>query len=344
MQKRIIDTIPMCYSVSAMRSGDAWKLIYAGEGDGRLVVYDGPAYARKTVLWDEQEKLGGTMSICPVEDVPDSFFASTGFFDMVHSESSAIWLIQGKDGGYQRKCVCRIPYLHRFDVTRVGNRRFLIACTLHNGKKNPADWSTPGKILCGELPQDLSGDVHTELTVLRDGLFQNHGFNRIDDDGVCKFGVATRDGVFLVTPPQCEGLDWDVRKVLPMDASDVCAMDLDGDGQLEYGLIRPFHGDRFEVYKRVGGQPELVYEYPKRQGFTHAIYAGKVHGVPSFAIGARGGDQEIFLLQYHPDHGYNVCSVEAGAGPSNVCLASMAGKTLLLAANREKDEAALYDL
>ena len=94
----------------------------------------------------------------------------------------------------------------------------------------------------------------------------------------------------------------------------------------------------------VDGQPELVYEYPKRQGFTHAIYAGKVHGVPSFAIGARGGDQEIFLLQYHPDHGYNVCSVEAGAGPSNVCLASMAGKTLLLAANREKDEAALYDL
>lgn len=344
MEKRIIDTIPMCYSASAMRFGDGWKLIYAGEGDGRLVVYDGPDDTRKTVVWDEAEKLGGTMSICPVEDAEDSFFASTGFFDMVHSESSAIWLVQGSGGVYRKKCVCRIPYLHRFDVTRVGNRRFLIACTLHNGKKDPSDWSTPGKILCGELPLDLSGDVHTELTVLQDGLFQNHGFNRIYDHGVCKFGVATRDGVFLVTPPQTENSDWDVKRVLPMDASDVCAMDLDGDGQLEYGLIRPFHGDRFEVYKSMNGQPELVYEHPKRQGFTHAIYAGTVNGRPSFAIGARGGDQEIFLLQYQPDGGYSARVVEAGAGPSNVCLASAAGKTILLAANREKDEAALYTL
>ncbi len=344
MQKKIIGTIPMCYSTSAMPVGDSWKLIYAGEGDGRLVVYDGPAFSHSTVVWDEQDKLGGTMSICPVEDEQDSFFASTGFFDMVHSETSAIWLVQEKNGIYREKCVCRIPYLHRFDVTRVGNRRFLIACTLHSGKKDPSDWSTPGKILVGELPLDLSGEVHTELTVLRDDLFQNHGFNRIYDHGVCKFGVATRDGVFLVTPPQNEHGKWDVRCVLPMDASDVCAMDLDGDGELEYGLIRPFHGDRFEVYKSVNGQPELVYAHPKHQNFTHAIHAGLLNGIPCFAIGARGGDQEIFLLHYAPERGYCTRSVEMGAGPSNVCMAMAQSQSILLAANREKDEAALYCL
>lgn len=62
------------------------------------------------------------------------------------------------------------------------------------------------------------------------------------------------------------------------------------------------------------------------------------------SLGARGGDQEVFLLQYQPDGGYSARVVEAGAGSSNVCLASAAGKTILLAANREKDEAALYTL
>ena len=38
MEKRIIDTIPMCYSVGAMRSEGGLKLIYAGEGNGRVAV------------------------------------------------------------------------------------------------------------------------------------------------------------------------------------------------------------------------------------------------------------------------------------------------------------------
>ena len=68
IEKRIIDTIPMCYSVGAMRSEGGLKLIYAGEGNGRVAVYDGPDYSHRTIVWDETEKLGGTMSICPVED------------------------------------------------------------------------------------------------------------------------------------------------------------------------------------------------------------------------------------------------------------------------------------
>lgn len=344
MEKRIIDTIPMCYSVGAMRSEGGLKLIYAGEGDGRVAVYDGPDYSHRTIVWDETEKLGGTMSICAVEDHEDMFFVSTGFFDMVHSQTSAIWLIRGKNGSYTRECVCKIPYLHRFDVVRVGDRRFLIACTLHNGKKEPSDWSTPGKIFCAELPLDLEGPVRAELSVLEDGLFQNHGFNRIYDKGICKFGVATQNGVYLVTPPQTERDSWDVQQALPIGASDVCAADLDGDGELEYGLIRPFHGDTFEVYQSVGGRAKLVYAHPKKQGFTHAIFSATIAGTPLFAIGARGGDQEIFTLHYDAERGYVVESVEKGAGPSNVRLIDTPDGGLLMAANREKDEAALYTL
>ena len=103
MEKLVIDKINKCYSVNALTMGEESKLIFAGEGDGSLNIYSGEKYENKEVVWAESEKLGGTMTICGVEDMEGCFFASTGFFTMIQSEASAIYLVRHLNGEYRRE-------------------------------------------------------------------------------------------------------------------------------------------------------------------------------------------------------------------------------------------------
>ncbi|NBI89384.1 hypothetical protein D3Z45_01990 [Lachnospiraceae bacterium] len=343
MEKLVIDKINKCYSVNALTMGEESKLIFAGEGDGSLNIYSGEKYENKEVVWAESEKLGGTMTICGVEDMEGCFFASTGFFTMIQSEASAIYLVRHLNGEYRREKVCDIPYLHRFDVLTVEGYRYLIACTLHSGKKDKDDWSAPGKILVAELPFDLSGKVSVKPVVLKDGLFQNHGFNRAYEVGKAFVLVAAKEGVFQVMPPQKDKKEWSVEQIFDFPASDVCALDLDGDGKLEYGIISPFHGEHFSVYKRNGKTAVKIYEHEKKLDFYHAIYADYFCGEPSFVIGARKEDMDLYRVFYNREKGSIETEViEEGAGSSNARIVHTKAGDIIMSANRQKDEAAIF--
>lgn len=343
MKKQVIDHINKCYSVNALNIKGETMLLFAGEGDGSLSIYSGNDFGDKTVIWNEEEKLGGTMTICVAEDKEGYFFASTGFFTMIQSETSSIYLIRYQNGNYKKVKVCDIPYLHRFDVITVGERRYLIACTIHSGKSSPEDWENPGKILTAEIPFDLDGDVSVEPIVLKEGLTQNHGFNRIYENGQIKILVAARNGVFKVTPPESAGKDWRIDQLFSFPASDVCAYDLDGDGELEYGIISPFHGNCFCVYKLMDGKAVKLYEHEKKLDFYHAIYADKYYGKACFVIGARKEEMDLYFVWY--DAAEKKCkteTIEVGAGSSNVRIIHASKGDFIISANRQKDEAAIY--
>lgn len=341
MRKQVIDQIGKCYSTAAVTLDGETALLFAGEGAGSLALYRGADFGEKQVLWDESAGLGGTMSICPVEDRPGDFFVSTGFFTMVDSGESAVYLMRYRDGAYQRELVCRIPYLHRFDVLNVDGRRYLIAATLHSGKADKDDWSHPGALLTAELPWDLDGPVEVVPAVWKEGLTKNHGFNRAIHRGKEGVLIAAENGVFAVLPPQTPGGEWTLEQLFDFPASDVCALDLDGDGVQEYGILHPFHGDRFSVYRGTGTQARLLYEHPKPLDFYHAICAGVFQGQPSFVIGARKLDMDLYRV--YMEHGeVAVQMLESGAGSSNARIVSAPGGDLILSANRQRDEAAVY--
>lgn len=341
MQKSVIDKISKCYSVNALQVDGKTKLIFAGEGDGSLSIYEGDSFEKKTVIWDETAQLGGTMTISTVEDKEGYFFVSTGFFTMIQSETSSIYLVRYHNGCYSKVKVCDIPYLHRFDVVRVKNRRYLIACTIHSGKKSPEDWANPGKILVAQLPMDLDRDVSVVPTVLMEGLTQNHGFNRVCENGKISVLVAAQNGVWKVTPPQEEDDAFQVEQIFDFPVSDVCTLDLDGDGALEYGVISPFHGDTFSVYKKTEDGAVRIYEHPKVLDFYHAIYADTFQGVPTFVIGARKLDMDLYMVSW--DGEKIVTNVlETGAGSSNARIVHTGNGDLIMSANRQKDEAAIY--
>lgn len=340
MKKTIIDQISKCYSVNAVTINDKKNLIFAGEGDGSLNIYSGENFEIKTNIWNESDKLGGTMTICTVDDKEGYFFVSTGFFTMIESATSSIYLVRYKNGNFSKVKVCDIPYLHRFDVITVENHRYLIACTIHSGKKSPEDWENPGKILVAEIPYDLDGDVTVKPQVLMEGLTMNHGFNRVYENGKASILVAAKNGVFKVSTP--EG-DWRIEQIFNFPVSDVCAYDLDGDGKLEYGILSPFHGDCFSIYKKENDVVTKVYEHVKHLDFYHAIFADTFNGVPSFVIGARREDMDLYRAYYDSDKKeFTIELIETGAGSSNARIIHTEEGDIIMSANRQINEAAIY--
>lgn len=341
--KKVIDEIFKCYSVNALSIEGKTQLIYAAEGPGSLQIFSGDDFDEKNVIWDNDDEQGGTMSVVAVPDKEGYFFVSKGFFSMVDSETSGIYLVRYKDGEFVEERILDIPYLHRFDVINIGEKRFLIAAALHSGKVDKEDWSKPGKVFVTELPYDLDGEINVELTLLKDGITKNHGFNKGVYKGMDVTFVASEEGVIAVIPPQKDVTEWTVETIFTHPVSDVAAIDLDGDGEAEYALLSPFHGNQFDVYKNVDGEFKSVYKYPKSLDFYHAIFADTFNGVPSFVIGARKEDMDLYLVQYDADKKEFVSYlIDTEVGAANARIIHTEQGDIIMAANRQIGQAAIY--
>ena len=179
--------------------------------------------------------------------------------------------------------------------------------------------------------------------VLMDGLTQNHGFNRVYENGIISVLVAAQNGVWKVTPPDMASNDFVVENIFDFPASDVCAMDLDNDGLLEYGIISPFHGDTFSIYKKYGNTAIKLYQHEKPLDFYHAIYADTFNGVPSFVIGARKKDMDLYRVYFDTTENSLVTElIETGAGSSNVRIVHLDDGDIIMSANRQCDEAVIF--
>lgn len=338
VEKQLIDEIFKCYSVNAVEIQGETHLIYAAEGDGSCQIYSGENFKNKKVLW---EGGGGTMSLVAVPDYEGYFFASKGFYSMVESETSAVYLLRYNGGEFTEVKIFDIPYLHRFDVIDGEDCRYFIGCTLHSGKEDKEDWTNPGKILVAKLPKNLDEEIDVELSVLREGLTKNHGFNRGIWKGQDVALVASEEGVVAVMPP-VKKEEWEIETIFDHPVSDVAAIDIDGDGELEFALLSPFHGEQMNIMKKKGDSYESVYTYPIVMDFYHAIFAGEVKGKPTFVLGARKDEQQLYLVQYDQEEGFKTILLDEQVGPSNVRIVRINDRDYIMSANRQIGEAALY--
>ncbi len=343
LNKTVIDGIFKCYSCNAIKVDGKTQLIFAGEGPGVLNVYSGDDFTEKKTLWDADNKCGGTMSIVTVPGHEDYFFVSKGFFSMVDGHTSAIYLVRYQDGEFVEEKVTEIPFLHRFDVITVEEKYFLVAASLHSGKVDKPDWSKPGKVYVTELPYDLSQPLNVELTVLVEGLTKNHGFNKGQWNGEEVAFIASESGVLAVMPPQQGRKAWKTEEIFDFPVSDVTAIDLDGDGEVEFALLSPFHGSEFDIYKKVDGVYKSVFKYEKAQDFYHAINADTFNGVPTLIIGARKDPMELFMVQYDKEAAeFKSTLIDTQVGPANARIIHTEQGDILMSSNRQIDQAAIY--
>ncbi len=338
IEKRFLTSLNRCYSANHIVVDGQTRILVATEGEGQCLAWTGPDYQSSHTVW---EGPGGTMSIVPIEGSNGEFLAVQKFFKMFQWEEAKVVHVRPLGtGGYEVTDVLHLPYIHRFDLLTVHGRHYFIGCTLATTKVARDDWSNPGKIWVGEY----RGPGPLELTVLKDGLTKNHGYSRLTRNGFLSSLVTCEQGAFEVTPPQePQGL-WAVRQFMDWPISDISAVDIDGDGELEYATIEPFHGSYFRIYKKINGTYVKVYEHPEVSEFYHVVVGTTLAGKPVFIGGCRRGKQQLFYVHAVSTSPLRLQAeiIDEGVGPSNIHVMHEANRDIIVSANREIAEAALY--
>ncbi|MDP2791039.1 MAG: hypothetical protein Q8O15_04700 [Rectinemataceae bacterium] len=335
--KTVLARLDKCYATAAMKIGGTLRYIIATEGVGPCVAFSDADHSRQTV-W---EGPGGTMNIVPIPGVPDQFLATQDFVPTFQAKESKIVHVTYADGAWSVKPLMTIPYLHRFDVCQVGAKRFLVGATLALYKESKDDWTKPGSVWVGELPEVLDGPFPIKPVI--GGITKNHGFCKASWKGRAAYLVSGVEGVLvLYIPAQADGI-WESERIIDHEVSDMAVCDIDGDGVLEIATIEPFHGSKGVIYKENGGVlvPILEHEYE----FGHVVWGGKIAGKPAFIIGGRKGNRELNCFAWDPAAGTIVRTlIDNSGGASNIAVYHKAESDMILAANREIGEVALYEI
>ncbi|MDR2113017.1 MAG: hypothetical protein LBQ62_07970 [Candidatus Accumulibacter sp.] len=338
IEKRKLTTLKSAYACNSIEVDGQTRILLASEAKDRCLAWSGPDYTESHTVW---EGPGGTMSIVPIPGANGEFLAVQKFYRFYDWEEAQVVHVRPLgDGAYQVTDILHLPYLHRFDLLTVGGRHYFIAGTLATTKATQDDWSNPGKIWIGEY----RGVGPLSLSVLKDGITQNHGYSRLSRDGVMRGLITGREGAFEVTPPLTPDGQWSVRQFMDWPISDISAIDIDGDGELEFATIEPFHGQYFRVYKKIDGVFKLIFEHPEVTEFYHVVVAATLAGKPVFIGGCRRGKRQLFYVRPARSDPLVLepVLIEEGVGPSNVHVLHEKGRDIIVAANRESDEAALY--
>ncbi|MDO4573331.1 MAG: hypothetical protein Q4C13_08170 [Clostridia bacterium] len=328
-----------CYAVAAVPVRGRMQMIFATEGQGACCAFDLEG-RRQPDVWTEP---GGTMSIVPVPGRDADFLAVQRFFPTFDAADARIVRAQMQaDGEWRVQTAALLPYVHRFDLLQAGGRVYLIASSLCEAKNAKDDWSSPGRVYAGVLPENGEGALKLEPVL--DGLVKNHGYSRCRYQGRDAALVTAEEGVFLLCPPEAGADSWTVRQLLDKPASDAVLTDLNGDGRDELVTIEAFHGDRLTVYEQDGASGfRTAYRYERPFEFGHVVCAARLGGVATVVCGCRRAGKELFLLRASRG-GYEYEILDEGVGPSNVAVLNLPDRDLILAANREAAMASLYIL
>ncbi len=108
-------------------------------------------------------------------------------------------------------------------------------------------------------------------------------------------------------------------------------------------MLAPFHGEFIKIYKKIDGVFQQVYQYEKPAEFTHAIYGGQLCGKPAVVIGHRKGERNLIAFTYNKEEqSYQSEILDYDCGSANVYHYVKDGKDIIIGANREIDEIAMY--
>ena len=338
IEKRHLAALKSCYAATSFVIRGKQSILLASEADASCLAWSGPDFTECHAIWDGP---GGTMSIVPIPGTDGEFLAVQKFYRMFQWEEAKVVHVRPlPNEKYEVTDVIHLPYIHRFDLLTVNGRHYFIGCTLTTSKQSVEDWSHSGEIWVGEY----KGPGPLEVRRLKSGITKNHGYSRLVIDGMPRGLVTGEEGAFEVLPPSASGEEWTVNQIMDWPISDISAIDIDGDGELEFATIESFHGSYFRVYKKIDGKFKKIFEHPEVTDFYHVVLGAKLAGRPVFIGGCRRGKQQLFYVVHKQKSPLELEAVliEEGVGPSNAFVLNEDGRDIIVSANRETNEAALY--
>ncbi len=356
VEKKSIAELNLCYAIGLLKSGADRSFVVATEKEGECQRFDLDGNFLETV-WTEP---GGVMTMIQVPNGNGAFLATHKFYSPNNSADARLVLAtpvdsEGEpvkdlteDHSWKVTELCELPFVHRFDILTRNGKSYIIACTLKSDHEFKEDWNHPGKINVCELPDDLSQyDLNQgkplEFEIIKDGLTRNHGYTRHVYQGVETSLIAADDGIFRVTPPENQADGWKVEQLLDMASSDVRACDIDGDGKLEYMVFAPFHGKNLYVFKEEEDGWREIYHHAEELPFLHALWGGELGGLPTFIVGNRQGERDLYAMNWNADQeDFVLTRLDHDCGPTNVDVYRYQDNDYIIATNREISEVALY--
>lgn len=347
VRKTVLARLNKCYAIARLDYQGNPHFLVASEKSDPCCLFDQDGML-KEVLWTGP---GGVMTMVQVPGTDGQLLSTAKFYSPDDSLDAELVIVTPEGNNrWDIRCLTPLPHVHRFDILTRNGVNWLIACTVKSGQDRPeGDWSYPGKVYAAVLPEDLSGfdrDHPLTLRVIKDGLHRNHGYTRCTRGGSPAGLISADEGVFVVTPPETPDGDWKIEQLLDCPTSDALLLDLDGDGAEELCTLSPFHGERVSVYHQSENGYVPVWTLPEDAPFSHAICGGCIAGVPTFVTGHRAGKKNLMAIRYDKAAGrYTVKILDEGRGPANVMhYVNDGGTDVLIAANRETDEVALYEI
>lgn len=343
--KKVIGKLNKCYSIAPLTYEGEEYFLVAAEKQDPCYLFDTEGNKVDTV-W---EGPGGVMSMVQVPGSNGQFLATHKFYSPNDSKEAKIVIVTPKaKGDWEVRTLVELPHVHRFDIVKRNGVNYLIACALKSGHEFKEDWSMPGKVYAAVLPEDLGSfddENQLKLTVLKENMLKNHGYYRVVEDGVETSVVSADCGVFQFIPPENKDGEWEIKTLITDATSDAALVDLDEDGEKELLTLAPFHGEKIRIYKKMDGEFKQVYEYEKTAEFTHAIYAGTLLGKPAAVVGHRKGERNLIAFTYDKEAGaYKSEILDYDCGSANVYHYMKDGKDIIIGANREIDEIAMYEI
>lgn len=343
IKKRVLAELEKCYSIAPLIYQNKFHILVAAEKKNRCILFNQDGNEKATV-W---EGPGGVMTMVQVPGTDGQFLATHKFYSPNDSrEAKIIVATPDQNGRWKINTLVELPFVHRFDILTVGEENYLIACALKSGHEYKDDWSTPGKVYGAKLPKDLTGfneENQLSLTVLKENMLKNHGYYRVIENGKVSGLVCSDNGVFRFWPPEQEGNPWRIDQLLDVPASDGTMIDLDGDGKMELLTLSPFHGDEISIYKNIDNEWKKVYEYPEKAEFLHAIWSGELGGKRTIIVGYRKGARRLLAFTWDENmQSYAFKTLDDDRGPANAYGYHNGENDVLIAANRETNEIAMY--
>ncbi|HZK70710.1 MAG TPA: hypothetical protein VFD03_04200 [Clostridia bacterium] len=338
INKRVLGNVDMVYATAIMNIKGQLNYIVASEGQNSCIAYNSDSFEKQTV-WDSP---GGTMNIVPIPGREDEFIATQKFFPIFDAkESKIVYAKLDNCNRWDIQPIMNIPYLHRFDIFELKGELHFIGCTLCSSKETKDDWSNPGKVYVGKLSNNIVEPF--ELTIIIGEITKNHGFCSTEWKGRKSYIVTGVEGAYVIYVPDNEK-DWEYEKILDHEVSDIAVVDIDGDGNMEIATIEPFHGNKAVIYKNISEKWMSIYECELE--FGHVVWGGNILNKPSFIIGERKGSTKLICVQMKEslEEDYAEYLIDNTGGTSNISVVHQLGKDIILAANREIGEVAIYEL
>jgi len=342
VEKRRLAELEEVYVVRAMTLGGETHLLAASEKRRGACLLFSPPDWRASVAWDGP---GGAMSLSPVPGREGVLMVIQQFFPVFQSEDAGLYLIRvGADPErpWDVARVADLPFVHRLEIVDVAGTPFMVASSMCGGKSFRDDWSKPGAVYVAPVPTDASPT--TTLTPVLQGVSKNHGMHVTTLGGAPVVLISAEEGIFSIAIPKTPDGDWPSTKLIDVGVSDLCAADLDGDGENEIVTIEPFHGNRLAVYRCVDSTWTAIYE--AELDFGHVVWAGTIAGAPAILAGSRGADKELAMLAVTAAGPFSVerTVLDTAVGPTQVAVVNQGDSDLILSANHGAGEVALYEL